>query len=246
MSSSHTDPLPYWEEQIEVIHAIREQGMQAYASQIADLSSSFELKDRTVRCIDEGTPGGIHLAGQGILMTSAQIADFCAKALPDGVVSHEECGACGLYAKRQQLDPTDTDGYGKIWVTKFAEICAVPVKGHVAVTEMARPSGMHIARVAYYDGTGSFDPTRCSPFPPGFVISRFYLDPAYAKEEAGIAASIAMGDHGFGGLITSEEPFLFIAVAHKNQGVPLETLLTELREVVSGVGGKAIVDGFVA
>jgi hypothetical protein len=242
---AHVDPLPYWEKQIEIFHAIREKGMQAYADEASDLESAFELRDRTIRCIDEGTPGGIHIAGQGILMNQAQLADFCAKAQPDGVMSHEECGACSLYAKRENLDTADTDGYGKVWVAKLAEICAVPVKGHVAVAEMARPSGLHVARAAYYDGTGMFDPTRIPSLPQGFVISRAFLDPAYAKDEAKIAADIAIGAHGFGGLITAEEPFMLIAVAQKRGGgVPLDALLAELREVAAGYGGKVVVDGF--
>ncbi len=241
----HTDPRPYWEKQNEIFRAIREKGMQAYADEASDLASGFELRDRTIRCIDEGTPGGIHIAGQGILMNQDQLADFCAKAQPDGVTSHEECGACGLYATREHLDAADTDGYGKVWVAKLADICGVPVKGHVAISLMARPSGLHVARAAFYDGTGSFDPTRVSSFPPGFVISRAFLDPAYAKDEVKIAADIAMGAHGFGGLITPEEPFMLIAVAGKRGGVvPLETLLAELREVAAGFGGKVVVDGF--
>jgi hypothetical protein len=244
MSHDHTELQPYWDKQLASYQAIKAKGMQAYAEGAGDLGAAFELKDRTIRCIDEGTPGGIHIAGQGILMDESRIADFCAKARPDGVMSHEECGACGIYAKQKGLDAADADGYGKVWVAKFAEICAVPVKGHIAVAEMARPSGFHVARAAYYDGTGSFDPSVLSSLPIGFVISRAYLDPAYAKEEAKVAADIATGSHGYGELITADEPFYLIAVAKKDEGIPLDTLLKELREVAAGYGGRVVVDGF--
>jgi len=241
----HIDPLPYWEKQSATLTAIKEKGAQAFVDGLLNIESAFELRDRTIRCIDEGTPGGIHLAGEGILMNERQIADFCSKARPDGVMSHDECGACGIYAKREHLDAANTDGYGKVWVAKLADICAVPVKGHTAVQEMARPSGLHVARVAYYDGSGSFDPSQVGDLPQGFVISRAYLDPAYAQEEAKISADIATGPHGFGGLVTPDAPFMLIAVARKQSGVPLETLLVELRAVASAYCGNVVVDRFV-
>ena len=237
----HIDPRPYWEKQNETLTGIKEKGMQAFVDGLSNIESAFELRDRTIRCIDEGTPGGIHIAGQGILMNADQIADFCAKAEPDGVMSHEECGACGIYAKREKLDAGDTDGYGKVWVAKLAEICAIPVKGHISVQAMARPSGLHIARVAYYDGTGSFDPAQVGELPQGFVISRARP----RTRRTSVAVNIATGSHGFGGLVTPDAPFMLIAVAKAQDGVPLETLMAELRDVAAAYGGRAVVDGFV-
>lgn len=62
-----TDPVKIWKDSEQMMGLVKKQGISSYIGQLRDLHSAFHLADRTVRCIDEGTPGGIHLAGSGIL-----------------------------------------------------------------------------------------------------------------------------------------------------------------------------------
>jgi hypothetical protein len=245
MGHDHTDRLAEWKKQADLFKAIEKMGMQKYFEMINDVEDAFHLGDRCVHCIDEGTPGGIHAAGSGILMDESKAIEAMRKAKADGVWSHDGCGAAALYAKRESLDMSNTDEYGVVWAKHLAEKLGVPYRGHIKAEDMARPFDMHTARVAYYDGTGSFDPSRVSDLPPGFVISRRYLDPAYAAQEADVCVSIAAGDHGYGELITSEEPFYIIPVGDpEDPNFSVKKMTAELDELVRKSNGRVKVMGF--
>ena len=119
---------------------------------------------------------------------------------------------------------------------------------HLPLSEMARPAGLHVARVAYYDGTGNFDPSRLpDALPPGFVISRRYLKPDYARRECEIAVSIALGHHGFGELFTKDTPFILVVVGDpEEKAFLLGSLRTEVEEIARAYGGRVAVDAFVS
>lgn len=234
MEHSHKEELrKYWQEQWPIFQQVKKHGWQKYLASL-DLAQGFKLKDRKLRCIDEGTVGGVHLAGAGILLDlldKAAVKDFVAQAEVTGIYSHAGCGAAALYAKQTGLDVSQLDDYVRDWTKKLAEVCGVPYAGHIELSEMSRPADFHIARVAYYDATGHFDPSQVAGLPPGFVISRRYVTPAYAKQEAEIAVNIALGDHGFGELITPDEPFHFVAIGDKRSGIAAELLQNELKEI---------------
>lgn len=242
MTTEHTQG--YWASESSLFKEIVELGMQRYVQDRVDMSQAFALTDRSIRCIDEGTPGGLHLAGSGILMSPDAFRAFCERAKPDGAYSHAECGACGLYAKEHGVHLDHPDRCGTEWVSKVATDHGVPDKGTIAIGDMHRPSGFHTARIAYYDGTGVFDWSPASGLPKGFIISRAYLDPDYAKKEVAIACAIAHGDHGFGALFTAEEPFYLIAIADTEE--MLQILKAELEEVASAYHGTVRVDGFLS
>jgi hypothetical protein len=242
---AHTDHAAEWKKQGDMFKTIEKMGMQKYVEMIKGMEEAFELEDHCVHCIDEGTPGGIHAAGSGILMEESQAIEAMKKAKADGVWSHAGCGAAALYAKREGLDMTNPDEYGIVFAKHLAEKLGVPYKGHIESKDMARPADMHNARVAYYDGTGSFDPSRVPDLPPGFVISRRYLEPEYAAQEADVSVSIATGDHGYGNLITSDEPFYIIPVGDpEDPNFSVEKLSAELKELVLKSGGRVKVMGF--
>ncbi|KKT19589.1 MAG: hypothetical protein UW03_C0016G0046 [Candidatus Peregrinibacteria bacterium GW2011_GWA2_43_8] len=89
-----------------IVARILENGMRAYSEEITDLDAAFSTDDKVIRCIDEGTPGGVHLAGSGILMDAAQLTASLRAMGATGITSHSHCGAAGLYAKAQGLDPS--------------------------------------------------------------------------------------------------------------------------------------------
>jgi len=199
-----------FEEQSAIVKKIIANGLKKYASEIQGLDRAFSIDDKTVRCIDEGTPGGLHLAGSGILMEAQQLRESLSAMGATGITSHAHCGAAGLYAKAQGLDPTKSDEYGREFARKLSEETGIPYAGHI--DHLARPEAFHDAVACYYDLTGSFDPSKVTELPKGFVVNRGFLPAEYAKKELEVAISIATGDHGYGELITSENPFLVVVV----------------------------------
>ena len=235
----------YWRLLEPTFRQIQEIGLAKYFASV-DLAKAFALKDRDLRCMDEGTVGGVHLAGAGILNQSAA-AEFIKEAGVEGIYSHAGCGAAALYAKQQGLELTEADEYGIAWAKELSERAGVPYRGHTEANEMARPPEFHIARVAYYDGTGQFDPSPVDDLPPGFVISRRYLEPAYAKQEAEIAVAIALGEHGFGEKFTPEAPFYLVAIGDgRPGGVSADVLQKEANEIAQRHKGTVITGGFIA
>ncbi len=245
---SEGDKNTYWEKSQELMNKVKEAGgMESYLDNIPNLFEAFILKDKCVRCIDEGTPGGFHFAGSGILLSTEdkkaelqKIMEKMKEAGVDGVYSHEGCGAAKLFADTIKNDPDNYKNYAIEWAEKLASELGVPYKGHI--TELARPMEMHNARVVYYDGSGNFDPTKVSEIPNGFVISRQYLDSANAKNELAIALSIAMGHHGFGDLFTDENPLIIAPI--EGRGISAEELNKEVEETISQYGGRVVIQGF--
>ncbi len=245
MSHDHEAARKAFDAQNALMQKIYAIGMDNYVKTVEGLVKAFAPKDLAVRCIDEGTPGGVHLAGSGILLGFDKAAEALSKAKCEGIYSHEECGAAGIYARANNLDTTKSDEYGKDFAVKLAEKTGIPYKGHIEIGAMKRPSGLHTARVAYYDGTGKFDPALNSALPAGFVISRRFIDSAYAVEEAKVAAGIATGGHGFGDLITADAPFLIIVLGDKdNAEFSAENLQKELSCIVDSYAGKVKTDAF--
>ena len=242
----------YWQESHAIFSLIYRSGIRDYLESLPILSEAFKLSDHSVRCIDEGTPGGIHIAGSGILLSTddkqAQLESLIEKlrsAGVDGTYSHEGCGAAKLYAETIMNNPDKSHDYAISWAQKLAGILNIPYKGHIA--ELSRPKEFHNARIAYYDGSGRFDPFRFKEIPNGFIISRYYLDPEYSKQELSIALSIALGHHGFGDKFTKDNPFIIAPIerfADKIKDVSLEELEKEAKDVASQFGDKIIVQGF--
>ncbi|MDD5110480.1 MAG: hypothetical protein PHI63_04690 [Patescibacteria group bacterium] len=210
------------------------------------MAKAFQPADRWLRCIDEGTPGGVHMAGSGILLGVGAAAEAARAAGATTITSHEECGAAKLYATEKGLDPEKSDTYGQEFARDLAKELGVNYC-HLPLSEMARPAGLHVARVAYYDGTGSFDPSRLpDTLPAGFVISRRYLKPDYARRECEIAITIALGHHGFGELFTKDSPFILVVVGDaKDSAFSLQSLRTEIEPLVHPYHGRVVIDGFL-
>jgi hypothetical protein len=233
-----------WREQEPIFEKIQQEGgFSNYVQSLKNLEDAFHT-GHDIHCIDEGTPGGIHSAGSGILMSREEAVKAFKEAGVTGVTSHEGCGAAKLYAIEKELDPEKADEYGEQWAKELAIALNVPYEGHMTSEQMARPESFHIARVAYYDGTGKFDYSATEGLPPGFIISRKFIGETEAEKEIGIAESIAMGDHGFGDLITEENPFLIVVIGDSEASTA--KLKQEIENISHNYGKRIKVDSFVA
>lgn len=243
----------YWDSQRPLFERIKESGGVApYVGNIEHLEKMFAMENHDVCCMDERTPNGdIRYAGSGIL-DQARALSHMREAKAAGVYSHKGCGAgalaFGRLSEKEKQTYKNAEEYAKWWAKELAAQLGVEYKGHLD----AAPK-FHIARVLYYDGTGKFNPSRGSEFPPGFVISRRYLgDSSYAKEELAIAMGIAFGDHGFGNNRFSEsEPFLIIPIGDSHDSrFSLEALSEEAKEVAKKLTeqykNKVRIEGFNA
>jgi len=199
-----------WEAGNILMGEIFRRGFDSYAAHVQDIAGTFALEDRTVRCIDEGTPGGIHFAGSGILADFEDAVAWMQAAAVDGVTSHTGCGAANLYAQRSGRDLSEAEKLGIEHAQRIAAALGVPYRGHI--TKLKRPPEYHDARVIYVDDTGTFDSDRSSGLPRGLLISRAHLNPAYALQEVEVAISITLGDHGFGERFTPASPLMLAAV----------------------------------
>ena len=235
--------ITIFEEQNETLQKIKKEGFVKYTGSLEKLSDSFVLKDGAIRCIDEGTPGGMHSAGSGILRNQSEVVDAFKNAGVTEITSHDGCGAAKLYAKANGLDESMADEYGKKWSEEIANQLGVPHQ-HISASEMKRPSEFHIARTVYYDGTGKFDFGEGKELPPGFIISRKIQTKDDSLKETEVALSIAFGHHGFSDLITDENPFILVAIGETAEDT--ERLKKELAEVTHEYDKKVIIDGFTA
>lgn len=241
----------FWDEQENIFREIYKSGVKNYIKKIEGLDEAFGSNDRCVRCIDERTPGGYHAAGSGILLSEEKKREFIEKVKSSGVqgvYSHKGCGAAKIYAELNGLDTDHSDEYGKKWAEKISKEMNVPYKGHIGgegKDALFGPDDFHIARAIYYDGTGLFDYSKVKELPPGFTISRKYLDAENAKKEVGVAVSIALGGHGFGKRITKESPLVIIVIGDSaDSEFTRNKLQAEISSVADKNDGRVIVGGF--
>jgi flagellar FliL protein len=200
---------------------------------------ALELKDTNLRCIDEGCPGGIHMAGSGVLYEGTA-NDLKGKI--GGIYTHDGCGAAKLYCEQQKIKTDDPDAVADDRAKKLAEKLGVPFLGRIKAAQMSRPADMHDARALYYDGTGNLDPAQVPGMPKGFMVTRRYIsDVNYAKAEVDVAIGIAMGDHGFGKLFTNQSPFYLVGVTGLDKdSIPAQALANELKAVAEPFPNVAV------
>lgn len=234
----------FFNEQQSLFEKIYKNGFSDYVKDLENLELAFSSKDHCVCCIDEGTPNGpYHSAGSGILGKEEEVLEDFKKAGVTEITSHDGCGAAGLYTKAHELDLAKADEYGKEWSKKIAAKLGVPYR-HISSGEMSRPKEFHIARVAYYDGTGKFDYSKVKELPAGFIISRVIQTSGKSVSEATLAFNIAIGDHGMGQLINKENPFVIVAIGKNTED--LLKLMNELEEVKRATHDQVKIDGFIA
>jgi hypothetical protein len=244
--------LEYWRAQTEAAHRLESRGIEEL---IADLEPSerrelFKRANGLLGCMDEGCEKcGFRVAGSGMLIAPEDQAAFlenCRKMGVTEVTHHEGCGAAGVYAKRIKSD-SDPAELAIEYSGGAAEKLDLS-NSYIPATTMGRPKEFHSTRFAYYDGTDNGLNLEAAPgtLPNGFVLTRqLYPKTEYAAAEAQLAFDIAVGHHGFGELITEDEPFVIIVVAdQRNPEMSLDKLMSELEPLSHNT--KIMITGFIA
>jgi len=226
-----------WEQEAGVTTAIaRSGGVASYLTALAGWQRAFELRDRYLRCIDEGTPGGVHLAGSGILLDMGRAAETARTMKVEAVTYHDDCMEVISWGKTKNLPPgSEVEEAMKIYA-RLAQELRVPLYK----AKLERPEGLRIARAIYYDGTGSFDPSAISGLPNGFVISRRYLRADYALSEITMALDIAFGTYGFGEWLTRTTPLWLVVLGSRS--LPAARLIREIDPLVMNRAGRVKID----
>ena len=60
--------LQNWEKSSALVKELVQLGAEKFFRDISNIKQAFQPDDQWLRCIDEGTPGGVHMAGSGILL----------------------------------------------------------------------------------------------------------------------------------------------------------------------------------
>ncbi|MFB6225893.1 MAG: hypothetical protein ABEJ02_00915 [Candidatus Paceibacteria bacterium] len=218
-----------WKQQQDICSSIYEDGFARHFQGLSRIREAFQPSDRAIRCIDDGTPGGIHLAGSGILLSLEEAGRIISEITEvDGIYSHENCEIAALEAERVDYEGS-VDELSEKAAKELAAEVNIPYLGEISADNMSRPVDFHSARAIYYDGTGDFDWSQVEGLPTGFTISRKYIYSDYAKEELGICIDIAFGERGFGARFDSETPLLIVIFAENHE--ELEVMQQEIRDV---------------
>jgi hypothetical protein len=216
-------------------------GMQKYVDQFK-YYNSFAPLSAEINCIDEGLPGGYHLAGAGILLGVDDAAKAAKKVRASKVHWHSGCGAAEEFVRQNHLDPAGVDEVAQRFATELARLLGVAATKR----ELERPS-IHIARIAYvclrakgfdYRGSG-----RASNLLPGFIVDAD-LHPSLdsAIDEARLALDVSLSEKGFGHRFTPETPFILSPVASDGQSNSLA--VRRLQEIARVYGKRVKIDGF--
>lgn len=178
---------------------------------------AFPEKITCVYCMDERlterVTNGVFLAGSGILNKDKKkkIVKALKKEGVRDVTTHEGCGAVGIYAQKKGITADQAKKEARAWAEELSQELGGKYGGELSVD----PEEYHVAQVAYYDMTGHFNPGNSfGTFPPGFVISRKYLEKDDALEQVRIGIhDIALTDHGYGKRFDKENRFYIVVVA---------------------------------
>ena len=221
----------FWAEQTEFCRRLDEAGVQEFFDSLDPKIKKelFHRANNRVGCIDEGCRGcGFRIAGSGILIKGKDRAAFMAKCLRlgvDGFSDHANCGAAGVYAQEHGGDPA---ALARDFSGKMAKELGVDAP-HIKAGEMSRPESYHATRFVFYDGTARLNLNN-GKLPNGFVLTRaLYPTQEYAVSEAELAFNIASGSHGFGEIISSDEPVEIVVVGNADDPeMSLAKLIKEL------------------
>ncbi len=250
MSATAEIKLKYWNQQQQIYKQIYQNGMVDYLKNRHNSKKAFVCNDGCLCCIDEGTFGQEHLAGAGILWEDREKLKRCIKkAKIKKIISHQNCGAAKLYAQKYNLDENKSDEYAIQFAKNLAEELGLKWE-HLGTEKMNRPEQFHIARIIYYDATNHFNYILADCFPPGFEVSRGLSDKKEALEELKICVKMILNnEHGFGELITEENPLIICPIAsNTNKELDRATLTEEianfLLKLSSEYRRKILVSGF--
>ncbi len=220
-------PTPHHEE-AEEKDALWEQEQAAYdsAKQLAagkpqeelftpeELASAFDPHIPTfMGCMDERVwiegMKKIGNGGSGVLFSPEQRKAFAKQMKAKGidinfVTSHDGCGACNLYCKKNELPAEQAPDLALMTATSTTELLKIKeAPRHIAFDAMRGSPDVHHARGVVVDCTSRFRPealnANSAKFPVSFELSASsYPDLQQLEDELCVAISIAEGDHGMG------------------------------------------------
>lgn len=235
-----------WLKSETIMKEIYESGMQSYIEKhVPHIQDALESAFRKyiVTCVDERvvcqrgivnenecilpSPGSL------LLLPEDEALEIVHHGQVGGITTHEGCGACAVYAKREALDETNTDLYGIERAKRLRD--AVTATGrtftyrHINADEMRRPKEFHTARVIYYIGEDTLNPSALpekefEALSVGFGVSARFFRSQTSKDSLNLCISIALGKHGFGDYFIEEEPLIIVPIA------PNEILLDSMKE----------------
>lgn len=202
---------------------------------------AFALKDRTLRCVDEGTSGGLHSAGSGIYFGLEEAVRRVRAAGVDGITSHENCGATLAWCGQNGMDAGEAEKVAQEWARKLAQAAGVAYRGYLSYGEMLRKDEFHYAVAVYYDGTGRFNPAAAPDLPAGFTVSRRYFDP----HDLELCLGIALGEYGFGERFTQSEPLYAVVIGDEREPqFSADRLAAELEPRLKKFNGRVAIARF--
>lgn len=245
-----------WEQQLAARTTLTEDydgDFAGYAASLLGLHDAFYrnsdgqlvLLDHGVKCIDEGTPGGVRIAGAGILEGIDQTVTMLETLDLDVIHCHDDCGAARLYAQLHNIVDVHPDELAKQFTIEIARRLGIQ-HHHIRKEQLRRPP-IHVATVVYYSGVKAFDPAQLpDALPQGFVITRaLHHSPQSAQTEADVACQIAFGSHGFGNRFDGKNPLIIVPVGNPHRPrLSLEALSAELQPVVSTYEDRVRISGF--
>jgi hypothetical protein len=244
----------WWAKEEPVMRALYRDGASRYFAALPGIAGAFaEDGAAEATCIDEGIGHGrLRVAGSGVLLLVEEAVECMQRADVSIVTSHAECGAAGIAYRKakglradESVRQEDVDAYAIERVKDIAARAGIEHR-HIPFEQMDRPSGLHIARTVYVDGTGRFQPRGIARLPRGFVVSRRYLGAETTLHDVRLALSIAFGNHGFGSRFTPENPMVLVAIGQSDGGeFSAASLARELESVVREYGERVQIDCWI-
>lgn len=233
-------------------------GAGKYILGLPRIRGAFKSCNWIVSCMDEGTPqGDIRLPGSGTLLEYKIMLRMLLRATEDAllegkelvITSHYNCIAGAALAQDLGRPVAEGDKIA-MKITKERAARAGVKHVHLDAEKLERPLDRHISRIVYVDGVGNFSPRKVEGLPPGFCLSKKYIpNNIDLAEYVGIALSTASDEkHGFGDLISEDEPLVVIPIAKTRRTLAktIDTLAPTVKEFNKRLGGeKIIIDGVV-
>ena len=215
----------------------------------SDLQPAFTQNDGMIRCIDERTPGGIHVAGSGILLKNEAVAiQLFRQSGIRGITRHAQCGAEAIWAQQNSLTKAAAEEVLSERAQRVAKVLAVPYEfiGEKTMQKFG-PMHQHQTATIYYDATGKFNPATIPDLPLGFVVSRgIYEAETYPLSEVRLAQAIMFGAHGLGEqwFRKNNKKITIVSISTKN--LPDQKMNQELQTVLPKLSDLVILTGFDA
>lgn len=235
------------QENLLVTMLVDGKSLEDIVASIEGVKDCFKNQPESLGCSDGritehrcGCAGSSILAGEKDVETLIQKAQGKIKE----VTSHDGCGAAAIKFKQMKDEGIlpggvfSADELGKYYSARLAEKMGIEYR-HITSEEMS--GSLHDERAVYVDGTGKLD--LGGDLPPGFICSgpSLNLSSEYLTIEIATLTSIALGDHGFGGKFTEENPFYVLIFAEdKDQ---LSELKSIAQKAVDKFDGRVVVDG---